>query len=112
MCHRILRKYRCGHSKKQGPDGISYCDDAAWNSDAKRMNMCNGPNRRRTTKVIADSNLCGKNECWINDLKNHYKGWTCCRCGEMGNDMEVCEGPPGGNGECPHPVCVGCKKTY
>ncbi|KAH7231625.1 uncharacterized protein BKA55DRAFT_653598 [Fusarium redolens] len=63
----------------------------------------------RSVTAVADPNLCGKRGCYLADLKAY--GWTCCHCGEPGNRMDGCLGPPGGRmGDCGHWVCESC--TY
>ncbi|KAH7199058.1 uncharacterized protein B0J16DRAFT_360620 [Fusarium flagelliforme] len=105
MCYRYYRQYRCGHKKYSEPD---YCSDAIYNRRTGKWSMC--PNGRSTT-AVTDDNLCARSECFLNDLKRH--GWTCCRCGEPGNRVDYCLGPPGGrSGDCPHAVCGRCSYSY
>ncbi|KAI5465122.1 hypothetical protein BGZ63DRAFT_350500 [Mariannaea sp. PMI_226] len=105
MCYRYYRQYRCGHKKYGAPE---YCGDATYNQRTGKWSMCaNG----RSTTAVADESLCGRPECYLGDLKGH--GWTCCQCGEQGNRMDGCLGPPGGrSGDCEHWVCLTCTYTY
>ncbi|OWT43614.1 hypothetical protein VFPPC_18659 [Pochonia chlamydosporia 170] len=104
MCSRYYRQYRCGHRAYAQPD---YCEFATYNNHTKRWSMC--PQGRSHTGV-PDENLCGEVECYLADLKS--RGWSCCNCGETGNRMDGCLGPPGGQmGDCPHYVCTRCSYT-
>jgi len=100
MCTSSYRKYRCGHKRLQGR---TYCGSATTNPATRRKTRCQWNN----TTIIRDNALCGNPQCYLNDLKANR--WTCCQCGETGNMMDGCLGPPGGGtGKCPHEVCRNC----
>ncbi|KAH8724865.1 hypothetical protein GQ44DRAFT_739974 [Phaeosphaeriaceae sp. PMI808] len=98
MCGRYYRQYRCGHRR--------YGDEAIYNRATQRWSMCQ--NSQRTTIAVSDHGLCGRTACYLEDLKRN--GWTCCRCGDVGNRMDGCLGPPRGHARCDHWVCARC--TY
>jgi hypothetical protein len=75
--------------------------------------MCSRTTSNRITVATSSGNLCGRLECYLNDLK--AKGWTCCECGEENNRMDGCLGPPEDEDEddeededCSHFVCKDC----
>ncbi|EEY24025.1 hypothetical protein VD0002_g5280 [Verticillium dahliae] len=102
MCWRTYRRFRCGHKRYAAPD---YCPDATYNRRTAKYSMCSGA---RSITAVADESLCDKPECYLRDLRRN--GWTCCQCGEQGNRMDGCIGPPEGGSDCPHVLCLQC--TY
>lgn len=100
MCYRYVRVYSCGHERRYP---IDFCPKAKV-SVSGRKTMCND---RRTTERVSDPDTCGDTNCFLNSLKR--RGWTCCQCGESGNRMDGCIGPPGGEMSCTHFVCTRCR---
>lgn len=103
MCRRDYRLHKCG-CKNWSP--ISYCPNAPFNPQTRRRSMCNRVTSNRITVASTSGQLCGEDECYLEDLKK--EGWTCCVCGEEGNRMDECVGPPNGSMTCDHEVCTEC----
>jgi hypothetical protein len=93
---RYYRPYRCSHKKYDQPD---YCQDTTYNHQSRRYSTCNNAH---SIMAVADELLCGKRQCYQNNLKRN--GSTYCQCGEQGDCLTSCVGPPAGGVDCPHQV--------
>ncbi|OCK86991.1 uncharacterized protein K441DRAFT_20263 [Cenococcum geophilum 1.58] len=103
MCGRQYRVYRCGHRVLM--PGVLYCNRAGTNRRTGRPTMCGVD---RTVTDVADSNLCGRDECYRQDMVD--RGWHCHICYHNNfNGNFYCTNPLNNMGRmepCGHRVCL------
>jgi hypothetical protein len=76
------RHLSCGHVRR---GQIHFCRHARRGKDGRKV-KCDS---LYTTTEIADSGLCGADECYLRWLVR--KDWTCCDCGESDNRLSACQ---------------------